>query len=263
MNILLIGDITGRPGREIIKELLPELKKKEKIDFTIANAENSAGGSGITPDTYEELIDAGVDVLTSGDHIWKQKQVLDIINIESNLLRPANYPAKTPGSGFGVFKTQKGIPVGVINLMGRVFMQPAVNCPFRCATECIKIIEKQTKIILVDIHAEATSEKVAMGWYLNGLVSGIVGTHTHVQTADEKILSKHTAYITDLGMTGPFDSVIGRKKEQVLARFLSCMPVRFQVADKDVRLNGAIVTIDEKTGKATAIKRVNIAKNSS
>lgn len=255
MNVLLIGDITGRPGREIVAELLPKLKRSEKIDFTIANAENVAGGSGITPDTCEELLDLGIDVLTSGDHIWKQKQVLDIIDTEERLLRPANYPENTPGSGSGVFKTEKGILVGVINLLGRVFMQP-IDCPFRCAMQHIEKISKQTEIILVDMHAEATSEKVAMGWYLNGLVSCVFGTHTHVQTADERVLPKGTAYISDLGMTGPFDSVIGRKKEQILERFLSRMPVRFQMAKGDVRLNGAVVNIDEKTQRAVSIKRI-------
>ncbi len=260
MNILVIGDITGRPGREIIKELLPELKKEEKIDFTIANAENAAGGSGITPNICDELLDAGVDVLTSGDHIWKQKQVFDIIDTENRLLRPANFPENTPGSGSGVFATQKGPSVGVINLLGRIFLQP-MDCPFRSAMQHIKKIEKETKIILVDIHAEATSEKIAMGWYLDGLVSCVFGTHTHVQTADERILPKGSAYITDIGMTGPFDSVIGRKKEQILERFLSRMPVRFQMAEGDVRLNGAVVSIDEKTAKATSIKRVQVAKD--
>lgn len=257
MNILLIGDITGRPGREVTKELLPELKKRERIDFTIANAENIAGGSGITPDTCEELLEAGIDVLTSGDHIWKQKQIFDIIDTEDRLLRPANYPENTPGSGSGIYKTEKNISVAVINLLGRIFMQP-IDCPFRSGIQHIKDIEKRTKIILVDMHAEATSEKVAMGWYFDGLVSCVFGTHTHVQTADERILTKGTAYITDLGMTGPFDSVIGRKKEQILERFLSRMPVRFQVAERDVRLNGAVVSIDEKTGKATSIKRIQV-----
>ena len=260
MNILLIGDITGRPGREITMGLLPGLKKKEKIDFTIANAENAAGGSGVTPDICDELLDSGIDVLTSGDHIWKQKQVLDIIDTEDRLLRPANFPENAPGSGSGVFATEKGASVGVINLLGRIFLQP-MDCPFRSAMQHIKEIEKKTKIILVDIHAEATSEKVAMGWYLDGLASCVFGTHTHVQTADERVLPKGTAYITDIGMSGPFDSVIGRKKEQILERFLSRMPVRFQVAEGDVRLNGAIVSVDEKTGKAASIKRVQIAED--
>ncbi len=260
MNILLIGDITGRPGRDIVKQVLPRLKEKEDIDFVVANAENAAGGSGITPETCNELLGAGIDVLTSGDHIWKQKEVLNIINTQKRLLRPANYPENNPGFGSGVFTTQKGIKVGVVNLLGRIFLQP-IDCPFRCVMQHVERIRKQTSIVLVDIHAEATSEKVAMGWYLDGLVSCVFGTHTHVQTADERILSKGTAYITDLGMAGPFDSVIGRKKEQVLERFLSRMPVRFEVAEHDVRLNGAIVTVDEKSAKAMSIKRVQIAKD--
>jgi 2',3'-cyclic-nucleotide 2'-phosphodiesterase len=260
MNILLIGDITGSPGRETTKELLPLLKLQEKIDFVIANAENVAGGSGVTPDTCAELLAMGVDALTSGDHIWKQKQVLEIINTEKRLLRPANYPENAPGFGSGIFKARNGISVGVINLLGRVFMDP-MDCPFKAAMKHIENISKQTDIILVDMHAEATSEKIAMGWYLDGLVSCVFGTHTHVQTADERLLPKGTAYITDIGMTGPFDSVIGRKKEQVLERFLSRMPVRFQVAEADLRLNGAVVNIDEKTHKAVSIKRVQSARD--
>ena len=260
MNILLIGDITGKPGREIIKTLVPRIRKKENIDFVIANAENIAGGSGITPQTAKELLDSEIDVLTSGDHIWKQKLVFDIIDSETRILRPANYPENTPGAGAGVFKLKNNISIGVINILGRIFMDP-IDCPFKAASRHIQEIKKQTNIIFVDLHAEATSEKVAMGWYLDGDVSCVFGTHTHVQTADEKILPKGTAYITDLGMCGPFDSVIGRKKEQVLERFLSRMPVRFQVADGDVRLNGAIVTIDETTGKARAIKRLQLKNN--
>ncbi|MBN1404961.1 MAG: TIGR00282 family metallophosphoesterase [Candidatus Omnitrophica bacterium] len=260
MNVLLIGDITGSPGREIVRRLLPRIKKTESIDFVIANAENVAGGSGITPGTADELFDSGVDVLTSGDHIWKQKEVLDIIETETRILRPANYPKSAPGAGCGVFTAANAVSVGVINLLGRVFMQP-VDCPFRAATECVEKIKEKTKIIFVDMHAEATSEKVALGWYLDGKVSCVFGTHTHVQTADEKILPRQSAYITDLGMTGPFDSVIGRKKEQVLERFLTQMPVRFQVAEGDVRLNGAIVSVDDKTGTATSIRRVQIARS--
>ena len=260
MNILLIGDITGHPGREAIKELLPQIKETENIDFVIANGENIAGGSGITPDTCQELLKAGVNVITSGDHIWKQKDVLSIIDTEKRLLRPANYPENTPGFGSGVYNMKKGIKIGVINLLGRIFLEP-MDCPFRVVMQHIEKIKSQAEIIFVDIHAEATSEKVAMGWYLDGLVSCVFGTHTHVQTADERILPKGTAYITDLGMTGPFDSVIGRKKEQILQRFISRMPMKFEVADNDVRLNGAVVNIDEKTKKATSIKRVQVAKD--
>jgi len=257
MNILVIGDITGSPGREAIKEMLPDLKKKEAIDFVIANGENAAGGSGVTPETCDELLSYGIDVITSGDHIWKQRQISQIINTEKNLLRPSNYPQGTPGFGYGVYETKSGATIGVINLLGRVFMQP-IDCPFKAVDDCIKAIGKKADIIFVDIHAEATSEKVALGWYLDGRVTSVFGTHTHVQTADEKILPKGTAYITDLGMTGPFDSVIGRKKEQILKRFTTCMPVKFEVASGDVRLNGAIVTVDEETKKAKSIKRIEL-----
>ncbi|MFH1867843.1 MAG: TIGR00282 family metallophosphoesterase [Candidatus Omnitrophota bacterium] len=257
MRVLLIGDITGSPGRSIIKARLGEFKKKEKIDFTIANAENAAGGSGVTPPIAEELFSHGIDVLTSGDHIWKKREVLEYISGEKRLLRPANYPDNTPGFGCGLYETKKGEAVGVVNLMGRVFMQP-VECPFRKAVENIKELEGKAKVIFVDIHAEATSEKVALGWYLDGLVSSVFGTHTHVQTADEKILPKGTAYITDIGMTGPFDSVIGRKKEQVLERFLTQMPARFQMAEDDIQMHGAIVEVDPGTGKARSIKRVQL-----
>lgn len=257
MRALLIGDITGSPGRKFIKERLKALLKKERIDFTIANAENAAGGSGVTPEIAEELLSYGIDVLTSGDHIWKRREIIEFITRDNRVLRPANYPDNVPGLGWGVYKTKGGQEIGVINLIGRVFMQPA-DCPFRKAAECIKKIEESTKIIFVDIHAEATSEKVALGWYLDGLVSCVFGTHTHVQTADEKLLPKGTAYITDIGMTGPFDSVIGRKKEQILERFLTQMPVRFQMAEEDLQLHGAIVEVDAKTARSLSIKRIQI-----
>jgi len=257
MKVLLIGDITGSPGRRIIKNSLAALKKKESVDFTIANGENAAGGSGITRPIAEELFSYGIDVLTSGDHIWKKKETAEFIGSEKRVLRPANYPDISPGFGCAVYETKKGERIGVINLIGRVFMQP-VDCPFRKVIECVKEIEPQTNIIFVDVHAEATSEKVAMGWHLNGLVSCVFGTHTHVQTADEKVLSKGTAYITDIGMTGPFDSVIGRKKEQILERFLTQMPVRFEMAEDDIQLHGAVVEIDTKTAKAKSIKRIQL-----
>lgn len=255
MRILFIGDIVGEPGRRAVKELIPELVKKEKIEFVIANVENVAGGSGVTPSLADELLESGVDVLTSGDHIWKRKEILDYIGTSQRLLRPANYPKDVPGKGSAIVKSESGTPVGVINLMGRVFMQ-AIECPFRAAKEEIDKLKDKTRIIIVDMHAEATSEKIALGWYLDGLVSAIVGTHTHVQTADEKILPNGTAFLCDAGMTGPFDSVIGRKKEQILSRFLTQMPVKFEMADGDVQLHGVIIDIDEKTGRADSIKRV-------
>ncbi|MFC1807499.1 TIGR00282 family metallophosphoesterase [Candidatus Omnitrophota bacterium] len=257
MRVLLIGDITGSPGRKIVKSKIKELQKPEGIDFIIANAENAAGGSGVTEPIAEELFSYGIDVITTGDHIWKKKEVAEYISGEARLLRPANYPPEAPGFGCGVFKTKSGVEVGVINLLGRVFMEP-IECPFRKAAECIKKIKEKTSLIFVDFHAEATSEKIAMGWYLDGKVSCVFGTHTHVQTADEKILPKGSAYITDLGMAGPFDSVIGRKKEQILERFITQMPVRFQMAEENVQMHGAIVDVDEKTRKATAIKRIQV-----
>ena len=255
MKILFIGDIVGKPGREAIRVLLPGLVKKHKVELAIANAENAAGGSGITPRIAEELFGYGLNVLTSGDHIWKRKEVLEILDQDERILRPENYPKGSPGRGWGIIKTKKGQSVGVINLEGRVFMS-SLDCPFKCAQEAIEEIKEKTQIILVDIHAEATSEKIAMGWFLNGLVSAVLGTHTHVQTADEVILPGGTAYITDLGMTGPYDSVIGRKVEQILARFLTQMPVRFEMASENVQLHGVVLDIDEQTGKARSIERV-------
>lgn len=255
MHILFIGDIVGSPGREAVKELLPELKKEQNLQFVIANAENAAGGSGITQKVAEELFDSGVDVMTSGDHIWKKREILEFIEQEERILRPLNFPSGAPGRGFGIFKTKDGLKVGVINVNGRVFME-ALECPFRTTLAAVEAVSNQTNIIIVDIHAEATSEKVALGWYLDGKVSAILGTHTHIQTADERILPQGTAYLTDAGMTGPYDSVIGRKIEDVLGRFLTLIPVRFEVAKENIQLHGAVLDIDEKTGKARAIVRI-------
>ena len=255
MRILFIGDIVGSPGREAIHTLLPKLKKKYNIDLSIANGENAAGGSGITPRITEELFSFGLNMLTSGDHIWKRKEILETIDSETRVLRPLNYPPGAPGRGYGIIKTRKGEKVGVINLEGRVFMS-SLECPFKCAKEAVQEIKQETKVILVDMHAEATSEKIAMGWFLDGMVSAVLGTHTHVQTADERILPAGTAYITDLGMSGPCDSVIGRKVEQILARFLTQMPVRFEMASENVQLQGVVLDIDEKTGQARSIERI-------
>ncbi len=255
MKILFIGDIVGSPGREAVKKLLPGLKKEFSLDFVIANAENAAGGSGVTPALADELFACGVDVLTSGDHIWKRREILEIINQDRRILRPLNFPAAAPGHGNGVYKTRSGIEVGVINLNGRVFMDP-LDCPFNAAIKAQEELAKKTPVIIVDIHAEATSEKIALGWYLDGKVSAVLGTHTHIQTADEKILPNGTAYITDAGMTGPFDSVIGRRVGDVLERFLTGVLVRFEVADSNVQLHGAVLDIDEKTGKARSIVRI-------
>ncbi|MBL7081701.1 MAG: TIGR00282 family metallophosphoesterase [Candidatus Omnitrophica bacterium] len=259
MNILFIGDIVGRPGRETVKGLLPSLKKEFALDFVIANVENAAGGSGITLATANELFSYGIDVFTSGDHIFKKREALSIINEEPRLLRPANFPLATPGRGAGQFITKTGGSVVLINLLGRVFME-ARECPFRIVKE--EIDKNKAKVIIVDFHAEATSEKVAMGWYLDGLVSAVLGTHTHIQTADEKILPYGTAYITDVGMTGPQRSVIGRKIESVLARFITQIEHRFEVANEDLQLQGVVLNIDEDTGKAKSIIRIQRSLNS-
>ncbi|HDZ77253.1 MAG TPA: TIGR00282 family metallophosphoesterase [Candidatus Omnitrophica bacterium] len=253
MNILLIGDIVGKPGREAVAGLLPDFIIDKKIDLVVANGENAAGGSGLNSKCANSLFVKGVDVLTSGDHIFKRRDVLEIID-NPYILRPENLPPLTPGKGHCIIE-KNGIKVGVLNLQGRVFMHP-IECPFRAAEEAIKLLKKETNIILVDMHAEATSEKIALSYFLDEKVSLVAGTHTHVQTADEKILSGGTAYITDVGMTGPCDSVIGRKKESVIERFVTGMPTRFEVADDDIQMQGVIVTINEKTAKATAIKRI-------
>jgi len=256
MRLLFIGDIVGAPGRRAVKELLPDIVGKENIEFVIANAENAAGGSGITPPIAKELKSYGVHVLTSGDHIWKKKEVIEFLDRETSVLRPLNYPKGTPGKGATVIELPGSkVKIGVVNLVGRVFMQP-LECPFRTSREEINKIKEITPNIFVDIHAEATSEKIALGWYLDGLITGLIGTHTHVQTADDKVLPGKTAYLSDVGMTGPFDSVIGRRKEDILTRFVTQMPTRFEVAEGDIRLDGAIIDFDEKNGKARSIKRI-------
>lgn len=255
MKILFIGDIVGNPGRQAVKALLPVLKKEYCLDFIIANAENAAGGSGITAQVSQELFACGVNVLTSGDHIWKKREILEIIKQEERILRPINFPAGAPGSGSALFTTAGGLKVGVINVQGRVFMQP-LDCPFKATHQAQEELSRHTKIIIVDVHAEATSEKVALGWYLDGLVSAVLGTHTHIQTADEKILPSGSAYITDAGMTGPLDSVIGRKTEDVLERFITAVPVRFNVATDNIWLQGVVLDIDENSGKANSITRI-------
>lgn len=255
MNILFIGDIVGSPGRNAVKQLLPELKKEFNLEFVIANAENAAGGSGITAKVAQELFDFGISVLTTGDHIWKKREIFEIIDQEKRILRPLNFPLGAPGRGENIFSVPSGKKIGVINVQGRVFME-ALDCPFRAAQEAVGRIVKDTSLITVDIHAEATSEKIALGWYLDGRVSCVLGTHTHVQTADEKILPQGTAFITDVGMTGPFDSVIGRRREDVLERFITAIPVRFAVASENVQLHGVVLDIDEATGKTRSIVRI-------
>lgn len=261
LKILAIGDIIGRPGRDIIKKHLRNLIAKEHINFTIANAENVSGGSGIMPKEADELFASGLNVLTGGDHIWSKKEIVPYIYSCPGLLRPANYPEESPGKGFGIFESSNSATLGVIHVQGRTFMKISADCPFKTAKKLVDTIREKTKVIVVDMHAEATSEKVAFGWYLDGLVSFVFGTHTHIQTADERILPNGTAYITDLGMTGPHDSVIGRRTDRILHRFLTQMPAHYDVATGDIRLSGAIVTIDSTTGRAEEIRRVMIFDN--
>jgi hypothetical protein len=255
MKILFIGDIVGSPGRRAVNQLLPGLKEEHSLDFVIANAENASGGSGIIPKVADELFASGVDVLTSGDHIWRRKEIFELISREKRILRPINFPAMAPGKGSEIFKSKSGQKIGVINVNGRVFMDP-LDCPFKITLAAQKELVQETKIIIVDIHAEATSEKIALGWYLDGKVSAVLGTHTHIQTADERILPQGTAYLTDAGMCGPYDSVIGRKVENVLERFITGLPVKFEVAESNIQLHGAVLDIDEKTGKARSIERI-------
>lgn len=257
MKILFIGDIVGKPGRRAVAELVPSLIAEKKIDFVIANCENAAAGFGVTREIVEELYASRIDVLTSGNHIWNKKEALEFIGEYKNLLRPANYSPKTPGSGAVVFSTSRGESVGVLNLAGRIFMQPS-NCPFETAKNIIADLQTKTKIIIVDFHAEATSEKKALGWYLDGEVSAVLGTHTHVQTADDEILPLGTAYISDAGMTGPFDSVIGVKKETIIERFLTNVPNKFDVAKGDVRLQGVLLDINAQNSRANSIERISI-----
>ena len=257
MRILFIGDIVGKPGREIIRNGLHDFRRKENVDVVIANGENTAGGSGLTPKIAEELFDDGIDILTSGDHIWKKKEIYDFLDTTDRLIRPANYPRGAPGRGSTAVDVKGAGKIGVINLIGRVFME-AVDCPFERVRAELEKLRQITPVIIVDMHAEATSEKIAMGWYLDGTVSAVIGTHTHIQTADEKILPGGTAYITDCGMTGPYDSVIGRKKEQIITRFLTGLPIRFEMAAEGVEMHGVVIDIDNRSGKAQNIKRVQM-----
>ena len=259
MNILFIGDIIGRPGRELIRVGLRALVERYSLDLVIANAENSAAGFGITEDIGDTLLEWGIDVMTSGNHIWDKKEAMPYIAGEPRLLRPANYPAGVPGRGSYVAQTGDGRAVGVINVMGRVFMLN-IDDPFAVVLREIEAIRHRTRVIIVDFHAEATSEKVAMGWHLDGKVTAVLGTHTHVQTADERVLPGGTAYLTDAGMTGPHDSIIGMEKEPSLARFLNAMPSRFEPATGNPRLNGAVIEADDKTGRATNITRISFSE---
>jgi hypothetical protein len=257
VKLLFIGDIVGEPGRRAVKILLPKLRERHALDFVIANGENSAGGSGITPKMAGEIFSAGVDVITSGDHLWDCKEVMELLANEKRFLRPLNYPADVPGNGSGIFEIPNSkLKIAALNAQGRTFMPPLEN-PFTLALDEVKKLRGQTKIIFVDFHAEATSEKIAFARMLDGQVSAVVGTHTHVQTADEQIFPGSTAYLTDAGFTGPHDGCLGREIEPVIKRFLTGMPQRFEVAKNRVLLHGAVIEIDEASGRAVKIQRVS------
>jgi metallophosphoesterase (TIGR00282 family) len=256
-NLLFVADVIGSPGREVLRALLPDLKRRHDLHLIICNCENSAAGFGVTREVARELFDAGCDVLTGGNHLWDKKDSIEYLAEEPRLVRPANLPEGTPGRGFRVFKAANGTHVGVVNLLGRVFMKEA-DCPFRTADAVLETLGKQAKVIFVDFHAETTAEKVALGWHLDGRVSALVGTHTHVQTADERILPKGTAFLCDAGMTGGFESVIGMDRTAALRRFLTLMPERLQPASGDLRMNAVVVSVDETTAKATRIQRLQI-----
>jgi metallophosphoesterase (TIGR00282 family) len=257
MRILFIGDIFGHAGRRIVKDALPPLRQEFQPDLVLANAENAAAGFGITPPLVEELLDLDIAVLTSGNHIWDKKEIYPYLreHLDGRLLRPANYPKEAPGHGLYVGNTPAGIGYAVINLQGRVFM-PAIDCPFRKADALLEGIPPEVKIRIVDMHAEATSEKQAMAWYLDGRVTAVLGTHTHIPTADETVLPQGTAYVTDLGMTGPYESIIGMERQAVIQKFLDQLPTRFEVAKGGVRLSAALLEADPQTGRALSISRI-------
>lgn len=255
MNILFLGDIVGRPGRTCVSRWLPRLKRDRQVDFVAANAENAAGGIGATPEVLDELKRHGVDAFTMGNHVWKKKNLLAAVERFPEMARPANYPEGVPGQGAIVVTTDQGLKVGLLNLLGRVYMEP-LDCPFRAADRALEALRAETPIVLVDIHAEATSEKIAMGWYLDGRCSAVLGTHTHVQTADEWIMPRGTAYITDVGMCGPQHSVLGVERGIIIERFLTGMPAKFDLAKGALLLNAVLLDVDEATGRAQRIERI-------
>jgi metallophosphoesterase (TIGR00282 family) len=260
IHILFIGDIVGRPGRDLVRRGLPAIVSRHQIDLVIANVENAAAGFGVTPDLAADLLQLGVDVMTGGNHTYDKKEILPYFAYEPRLLRPANFPDGAPGQGRYLARTRRGVSVGVVNIIGRVFMAP-LDDPFVRAREEIDALRADARVMLVDFHAEATSEKVAMGWHLDGQVTAVVGTHTHVQTADNRVLPNGTAYITDCGMTGGHDGVIGVDRHAILQRFMTGLPQRFEVATGDPRLNGVIIAADETTGRAHAIDRLSLTLN--
>ena len=262
MKILFIGDVFGKPGRRALRRHLPEIKDRFDPELTVVNAENAAGGFGVTASVLDELLEGGeIDLLTSGNHVWDKREALDLIQDEARLLRPHNYPEKTPGSGWAVVTGSNGVEVGVLNIMGTVFMHPTLDCPFRCVDDVLTRKPETLKVILVDFHAEATSEKVAMGWYLDGRVSGVVGTHTHVPTADERVLPKGTAHISDVGMTGCYNSVIGVETSGILKRFVDRVPERMEPASGPGSVCGVVIDVDETSGLSRSIERVRVDEN--
>lgn len=261
MRVLVIGDVVGRPGRQAVAEAVPPLRRERRLDLVVANGENAAGRAGITPGVAEELWNAGVDVITLGDHAWDQKEIIPAMDELGGIVRPANYPV-APGRGWLVVETA-GLRLAVLNLLGRVFLPLHPDCPFRTADRVLAELDGQADAVLVDFHAEATSEKVALGWHLAGRVAAVVGTHTHVQTADERILPGGTAYITDAGMTGPADGIIGVEREAVLRRFLTQMPAAFAPAKGARQFNGVVVELDGSSGRAVSIERIALRKDES
>jgi len=258
LNILFIGDVVGSPGRRALERALLSLIDRKKVDFTIVNVENAAGGFGLTIELFEELSKLPIDVFSSGNHIWDKKEIYPVLDSSDRLLRPANYPPGNPGRGWTVQSTAGGIPVGVLNLQGQVFMPAHADSPFRVADEELARAGPDVKVIVVDFHAEATSEKMAIGWYLDGRVSAVLGTHTHVQTADETVRPGGTAYLTDAGMTGAYEGIIGFARERIIEKFLAQTPKSFETAKRDIRLCGALVAVDETSGRATAIERIQV-----
>lgn len=256
MNILVIGDIVGKPGRKAVKDILPSVIKEFGISFTVANAENAAGGRGLSRDVMEELLSMEIDVLTMGNHVWDNKDIFNFIDDEIRLIRPINFPPHCPGQGYHIFTAGINQKVAVINAMGRVFMNP-LDCPFRAVDEVLDTVRDQADIVLVDFHAEATSEKLAFAHYFDGQVTAVLGTHTHVQTSDERIMGGGTAYITDLGMTGPLDSILGMEKEMVIQKIIYQRPVRLEVAKGPLQFDAVVLNIDDNSGKATGIKRIS------
>jgi len=257
IKVLFIGDIVGRPGLEIVTKLLSSFRQKNKIDFCIANGENGCEGKGLTQKIAYRYFNLGIDVITSGNHIWANNNINDLLKTDKRILRPLNYPDGNIGGGSTIIELESKLKIGVINLQGRTFMT-SIDCPFKKGLEEARKLQSQTNIIVVDFHAEATAEKMAMGWWLDGKVSAVLGTHTHVPTADERVLPQGTAYITDAGMTGPFDSVIGLKKELAIKRFLHQSYVRYKPAEENIRLCGVVVEIDQESGKAESIERINL-----